>query len=120
MTSCSDGGPTPLQINAEDALPSPLDGSEIEKLLRLLINLCISLESVTFQLTLRDQQTGQETLNERGCLPKLLGELPECLSRLWNWNEVLIIEACDPARDEGLDSMGDSPSTMIPKAAVDE
>lgn len=91
--------PPPAQTNEKDAPPAlPVTGG-VEPLLHALLAACSGLESATFRITLRDQQTGQDTFCEEGHLLKLLGYLPECLSRLWRWNEVLMIESCDPAQD---------------------
>jgi hypothetical protein len=104
MTSGSlNSEPERTEIDKEDAPTSLPVSSEIEHLLQQLIKICSGLESTKFQMTLRDRQTGQDTLKEQGGLLKMLEYLPECLRRLWQWNEVLIIESCDPAQDEDSD-----------------
>lgn len=94
--------PPPAQIIGKDAPPSRSVIGEFENLLHALLAMCRGLESATFRMTLRDQQTELATFCEQGSLLELLITLPECLFRLWRWNEILIIESCDPARDENL------------------
>jgi len=95
--------PPCAEMNEKDASQSQPGTSETEHLLIALLASCSGLETANFRMTLRDRKTEQITFNEDGPPLKLLGYLPECLSRLWHWNEALIIESCDPAQDENLD-----------------
>lgn len=95
--------PPPARTVEKDAPPAIPGTGEVESLLYALLAACRSLESATFRITLRDQQTGQATFCEEGHLLKLLGYLPDCLSRLWRWNEVLVIESCAESQERNLD-----------------
>ena len=106
VESFNSGQPPPEQINGKDAQPSKPVTAELEPLLHALLAMCGGLETATFRMTLRDRQTEQDTFSEQGHPMKLLGYLPECLSRLWHWNETLIIESCDPVQNEDLDVEG--------------
>jgi hypothetical protein len=95
--------PAPLRINEADAQQPPAVhpvAGEIDPLLGHLVEACSSLKSTSFRITLRDRQTGEDIFIEQDNFGKLLSYLPTCLSRLWRWNEILLIESCDPAQDE--------------------